>query len=149
MLMYKERFVPLSIHVPPAARCLEGSQRGVMAGPSSPTVLIVVRVLSAWRAHRRPEGPSHGVCCRGEALGEKSIGGGGATLVADGIPLGPCRPVLAWGGLGVESERRNGRTPPAMAYTSSRRWYNLSSSLAVSEKVVALATVASARPHRL
>jgi hypothetical protein len=111
--------VPLSIHVPPAARCLEGSQRGVMAGPSSPTVLIVVQVLSAWRAHRRPEGPSHGVCCRGEALGEKSIDGGGATLVADGIPLGPCRSVLAWGGLGVESERRSGRTPPAVQW----RWH--------------------------
>jgi hypothetical protein len=37
--------------------------------------------------------------------GEKSIGGGGATLVADGVPLDPYRSVLAWGRLGVELER--------------------------------------------
>jgi hypothetical protein len=37
--------------------------------------------------------------------GEKSVSGGGAILIADGVPLGPCQPVLARIGLGVESER--------------------------------------------
>jgi hypothetical protein len=37
-------------------------------------------------------------------LGEKSVGGDGATLVVDGILSGPYQPVSTRTGLGAESE---------------------------------------------
>jgi hypothetical protein len=51
------------------------------------------------------EGSACGPHCHSKAWGEKSVGGGGAILVTNGISSGLCRPVLAQTGLGVESER--------------------------------------------
>jgi hypothetical protein len=43
-------------------------------------------------------------CCSG-TQGKNSVGGAGAILVADGVPSGPCRPVLSQNGPGVAPER--------------------------------------------
>jgi hypothetical protein len=87
-----------------------------------------------------------------EAWDEKLVGGEGASLAADGIAMGLCRPVPARTGLGVESDRRqwahSASCMVAMMWMSASWWYILSTPSVVNggEALKGLVTAASVWP---
>jgi hypothetical protein len=54
-----------------------------------------------WQTLGSPHRPFH---CHGRTKDEKSVGGGGASLIVDGVTTGLSRLVLARAELGVESD---------------------------------------------